>query len=64
MGIMIGGKDRDYYRSLATRELREQVHYGINVDWKELAIALAERLMAIRDEVYDEMGPQCDCDCY
>lgn len=57
MGIIIGGKDRDYYRSMSSRELREEVHYGINVDWKELAIALSERLMAIRDEVYDEIDP-------
>lgn len=55
MGIIIGGKSRDDYRAMTTRELREQVHYGINVDWKELAIALSERLMAIRDEVYDEI---------
>ena len=55
MSIIIGGKDRDYYRGMPLKELREQVHYGINVDWKELAIALSERLMAIRDEVYDEI---------
>jgi len=55
MSIIIGGKDRDYYRGMSTKELREEVHYGINVDWKELAIALSERLMAIRDEVYDEI---------
>lgn len=53
--IVIGGKDRTYYRGMSTRELREEVHYGINVDWKELAIALSERLMAIRDEVYAEL---------
>lgn len=52
--IIIGGKDRDYYRGMTTRELKEQVHYGINVDWKELAIALTERLDTIRREVYDE----------
>lgn len=54
MGIMIGGKDRDYYRGMPTSELREQIHYGINVDWKELAIALSERLDTIRREVYEE----------
>lgn len=53
--IIIGGKDRDYYRQMDTRELKEQVHYGINVDWKELAIALTERLETIRREVYDEL---------
>lgn len=56
MGIIIGGKDRDYYRALPTNELKEQVHYGINVDWKELAIALSERLETIRREVYDEVA--------
>jgi hypothetical protein len=55
MGIIIGGKDRTYYRTMSTRELREEVKYGINVDWKELAIALAERLMTIRDEIYEEL---------
>ncbi len=48
-------KDRDYYRSLETKELREEVHYGINVDWHELAIALAERLDTIRRETLDEV---------
>lgn len=55
MSIIIGGKDRDYYRGMPLKELREQVHYGINVDWKELAIALTERLDTIRREVYDEL---------
>jgi hypothetical protein len=52
--IIIGGKDRSYYRCLSTTALKEQIHYGINVDWKELAIALSERLDTIRREVYDE----------
>ena len=56
MSIIIGGKDRDYYRGMPTAELREQVHYGINVDWKELAVALTERLDTIRREVYDEVS--------
>lgn len=58
--IIIGGKDRDYYRQMDTRELKEQVHYGINVDWKELAIALSERLDTIRNEVYDEVRDEWD----
>lgn len=62
--IIIGGKDRSYYRALSTNELKEQIHYGINVDWKELAIALTERLETIRNEVYDEVGEGCDCDCH
>lgn len=53
-------KDRDYYRSMATAELKEQIHYGINVDWKELAIAMAERLDTIRREVYDEVRDKLD----
>lgn len=57
-------KDRSYYRKLDTSELREQVKYGVDVDWKELAIALSERLGTIRDEVYEETRGTCDCDCY
>jgi hypothetical protein len=57
-------KDRSYYRKLDTSELREQVKYGVDVDWKELAIALSERLGTIRDEVYIETQRTCDCDCY
>ena len=47
--------DRCDYRSMHTSELKEQATYGINVDWKELAIALTERLETIRREVYDEL---------
>jgi hypothetical protein len=57
-------KDRSYYRKLDTSELREQVKYGVDVDWQELAIALSERLGTIRDEVYEETRGTCDCDCY
>ena len=49
-------KDRNHYRTMAHKELREQATYGINVDWKELAIALTERLDTIRREVYDEVA--------
>lgn len=48
-------KDRNYYRAMANKELREQADYGIDVDWKELAIALTERLDTIRAEVYAEV---------
>jgi hypothetical protein len=48
-------KDRSYYRKLSTSELMELSHYGIYVDWKELAIAVCERLETIRDEVYAEV---------
>ena len=48
-------KDRSYYRRLATSELEQLTHYGKDVDWRELAIALAERLADIRDEVCAEV---------
>jgi hypothetical protein len=57
-------KDRNYYRMLSTSELENLTHYGIDVDWKELAIAVCERLETIRDEVYGETQGTCDCDCY
>ena len=37
-------KDRDYYRALSARALLDEVKYGVNVDWHELAVALAVRL--------------------
>jgi hypothetical protein len=62
--IIIGGKDRDYYRSLDTHVLKEEIHYGVDVDWQELAIALAERMSKVRAEVMDECAihycPNCD----
>jgi hypothetical protein len=48
-------KDRSYYRRLTTSELEQLTHYGKDVDWRELAIALAERLADIRDEVCAEV---------
>ena len=54
-------KDRSYYRRLSTSELEELTHYGIDVDWHELAIAMCERLSTIRDEVYAEVTEGCDC---
>jgi hypothetical protein len=48
-------KDRNYYRRLTTSELEQLTHYGKDVDWRELAIALAERLADIRDEVCAEV---------
>ena len=48
-------KDRSYYRRLSTSALEELTHYGIDENWKELAIAMAERLETIRDEVYAEV---------
>lgn len=49
-------KDRDHYRCQTTIALKEEVRYGINVDWHELAIAMAERLDDIRRETLDEVG--------
>jgi hypothetical protein len=61
-------KDRTYYRDMPHNALREEADYGIDVDWKELAIALTERLDTIRAEVYEETRDMCmcmcDCDCY
>lgn len=48
-------KDRNDYRCMYTKQLQEEVCYGINVDWQELAIALAERLDIIRRDTIDEM---------
>jgi hypothetical protein len=49
-------KDRTYYRMLSTSELENLNHYGTDENWKELAIAIAERLADIRDEVYAEIS--------
>ena len=49
-------KDRSYYRMLSTYELEKLNHYGTDENWKELAIAIAERLADIRDEVYAEIS--------
>lgn len=48
-------KDRNDYRCMETKELHEEVQRGINVDWQELAIALAERVDTIRRETLDEI---------
>ena len=57
-------KDRNYYRTLDSTLLEEEVKYGIDVDWMELAVALAERMHKIRIEVMDELAeqycPHCD----
>jgi hypothetical protein len=49
-------KDRDHYRCQTTIALKEEVRYGVAVDWHELAIALAERLDTIRRDTIDEMS--------
>lgn len=45
--------DRSYYRALSTRDLLEAANYDINPDWKELAIALRERLQTKVEELED-----------
>jgi len=57
-------KDRSYYRMLSTSELEHLNHYGTDENWKELAIAVCERLQTIRDEVYAEVTEGCDCKGY
>jgi len=46
-------KDRTDYRTMDNAELINQSDYGIDVDWKELALVLAERLEAKRREFPD-----------
>lgn len=53
-------KDRDYYRALSTNELIAETTYGIGVDYKELSIALAERLRTQCDET---AAARYDYDC-
>ena len=40
-------KDRDYYACLSTSELQDEINYGINVDWHELCVAMAQRIKAL-----------------
>lgn len=48
-------RNRNDYRSMSVPALQEETLRGINVDWQELAIVLAERLDTIRRETIDEM---------
>lgn len=41
---MIGGKNREDYRSMSNEALIEQPRYPDRPDWYEMAIVLAERL--------------------
>ena len=41
-------KSRDDYRCMGTKALQEEVKYAINPDWREVAIALSERIDEIR----------------
>jgi hypothetical protein len=57
--------DRSNYRKLSTFELWELTRYGVDVDWKELAIALGERVGTVYDEaearfLADYECPRCE----
>lgn len=52
-------KDRDYYRCATDRYLIEQVQHGIDVDWRELAVALAERVDELAERV-DELARELE----
>ena len=60
--------DRDYYRAQPSRALVEEAGFCINVDWKELAIALAERLQDTHEKLeamrYDVMSERHNYDSY
>ena len=43
---------RIIYRSMTDMELINESVYGIDVDWKELALVLAERLESITEDYY------------
>lgn len=55
-------QDRDYYRSMSTKELLDAVRYAIpdRINWQEMCVALSERLYeahrAIEDGYYDEIA--------
>lgn len=54
-------KDRSYYRKLSTFELWELTRYGVDVDWKELAIALADRIETVYDETEAKFLEDYEC---
>ena len=47
-------KDRTDYRAMSTSDLIQEVHYGLNTNWQELAIALSERLEDHHMRSYEE----------
>ena len=51
-----GMNDRNYYRMLSDQELVEHVRYGTDINWSEIALVLAERLVRVREDVLDEIG--------
>lgn len=54
-------KDRSYYRKLSTFDLWELTHYGIDVNWHELAIALGERISTVHDEIEASFYEDFEC---
>lgn len=52
-------KDRDYYRCATDKYLIEQAQHGIDVDWRELAVALAERVDELARELEDVRAKRC-----
>ena len=41
-------RDRSYYRDMTNKELVETARCGVNLDWQELAIVLAERVSDLK----------------
>jgi hypothetical protein len=46
-------RDRSYYRHMTNRELVETARCGVNLDWQELAIVLAERVDDLKRRLDD-----------
>lgn len=53
--------DRSHYRKLSTFDLWELTRYGVDVDWKELAIALGERIETVYDEAQAKFYEDYEC---
>lgn len=54
-------KDRSYYRKLSTFELWELTRYGVDEDWKELVIAVGERIATVYDEAEAKFLEDYEC---
>ena len=46
-------RDRSYYRHMTNKELVETARCGVNLDWQELAIVLAERVDDLKRRLDD-----------
>lgn len=53
---ILNHKDRTYYRQQTKAELLDEAKRGLNVDWQELCIALAER---VEGEEYEARAWEC-----